>query len=62
MRLRPRGMLRSMNSYYSNQMEGWSITPRNINAALRQDFSDQPEVARLQHIALAHIEAEREIE
>ena len=57
-----REMLRSMNSYYSNRIEGQSTTPRNIDAALRQDFSEQPEVARLQRIALAHIEAEREVE
>ncbi len=57
-----REMLRSMNSYYSNRIEGQSTTPRNIDAALRQDFSEEPEVAHLQRIALAHIEAEREVE
>jgi len=51
-----------MNSYYSNRIEGQSTTPRNIDAALHHDFSDQPEVARLQRIALAHIDAERAVE
>lgn len=55
-------LLRSMNSYYSNRIEGQSTTPRNIEAALRQQFSDKPEIARLQRIAVAHIEAEREVE
>jgi len=51
-----------MNSYYSNRIEGQSTHPRNIERALRHDFSSRPEVARLQRIALAHIEAERELE
>ncbi|WP_231952143.1 hypothetical protein [Achromobacter sp. MFA1 R4] len=51
-----------MNSYCSNRIEGQSTTPRNIDAALHHDFTDQPEVARLQRIALAHINAERAVE
>jgi Fic family protein len=57
-----RELVRSMNSYYSNRIEGQSTHPRNIERALRHDFSSRPEVARLQRIALAHIEAERELE
>ncbi|MFD4836507.1 Fic family protein [Achromobacter sp. NPDC058515] len=57
-----RELLRSMNSYYSNRIEGQSTTPKNIDAALHQNFSTRPEIARLQRIAVAHIEAEKEVE
>jgi Fic family protein len=57
-----RALLRSMNSYYSNRIEGQSTHPLNIERALRRDFSDQPAVARLQRVALAHIDAEQELE
>jgi Fic family protein len=57
-----RELVRAMNSYYSNRIEGQSTHPKQIERALRQDFSSQPEVAKLQRIALAHIEAERELE
>lgn len=57
-----RELVRAMNSYYSNRIEGQSAHPLNIARALRSDFSDRPDVARLQRLALAHIEAERELE
>lgn len=57
-----RELVRSMNSYYSNRIEGQSTHPRNIDAALRKNFSDNPDVARFQRIAIAHIEAEKELE
>lgn len=57
-----RELVREMNSYYSNRIEGQSTHPHNISRALRRDFSDKPDVARLQRIALAHIEAERALE
>lgn len=57
-----RELLRAMNSYYSNRIEGQSTHPLNIERALRSDFSARPDVARLQRLALAHIEAERELE
>jgi len=55
-------LVREMNSYYSNRIEGQSTHPLNIERALRQDFSEKPDVAQLQRLALAHIEAERELE
>lgn len=55
-------LLRAMNSYYSNKIEGHSTHPLNIDRGLRKDFSFQPKVAQLQRVALAHIEAEEEIE
>lgn len=57
-----RELLRQMNSYYSNKIEGQSTSPKHIDDALRQEFSSTPEVAQLQRIALAHIEAEKELE
>ena len=57
-----REIVRSMNSYYSNRIEGQSTHPVNIERALRRDFSDKPDVAKRQRVALAHIEAERELE
>ena len=55
-------LVRAMNSYYSNKIEGQSTHPKNIEQALHKDFSDKPDVAKLQRLALAHIEAERELE
>ena len=61
-RERLREVVRSMNSYYSNRIEGQSTHPLNIDRALRQDFSVEPDIARRQRIAIAHIEAEKELE
>lgn len=55
-------LLRSMNSYYSNKIEGHSTHPVNIERGLHKDFSDKPNIAKLQRLAVAHIEAEEEIE
>lgn len=57
-----RELVREMNSYYSNRIEGQHTHPQHIGQALRRDFSSKPDVARLQRLALAHIEAERELE
>lgn len=57
-----REIVRSMNSYYSNGIEGQATHPANIERALRHDFSEKPDVAKRQRVALAHIEAERELE
>ena len=57
-----RELTRSMNSYYSNGIEGQSTHPLNIERALHQDFSSQPDIALRQRVALAHIEAEKELE
>ena len=57
-----RELVRSMNSYYSNRIEGQSTHPIHIEDALHRQFSDQPDVARLQRVALAHIQAEKDLE
>lgn len=55
-------LVRSMNSYYSNRIEGQSTHPANIERALAHDFSDKPDTAKLQRIAIAYIDAEKELE
>lgn len=55
-------LVRGMNSYYSNRIEGQGTHPRNIERALNADFSATPKVAQRQRIALAHIGAEKELE
>ena len=55
-------LVRSMNSYYSNRIEGQSTHPANIERALAHDFSDKPDIAKLQRIAIAYIDAEKELE
>lgn len=55
-------LLRSVNSYYSNRIEGQHTHPLDIERALKQDFSREPDKARRQRIAVAHIDAQREVE
>ncbi len=57
-----RGLLRAMNSYYTNRIEGQHTRPHEIDAALRKDFSQNADLASRQRLALAHIEAEIELE
>lgn len=59
---RIRELVRSMNSYYSNRIEGQGTHPLDIERAMRSDYSDSPERARLQRLARAHIEAEASLE
>jgi Fic family protein len=57
-----RELVRAMNSYYSNLIEGQGTHPENIARALKKDFSAKPDTAQRQRIAVAHIDAERELE
>lgn len=57
-----RELVRGMNAYYSNRIERQETHPSNIVRALKADFSTKPETARRQRVAVAHIEAERELE
>jgi len=41
-------LVRSMNSYYSNLIEGHRTTPRDLDAALRQEFSGTRKQRELQ--------------
>ncbi len=53
-----RALLRSMNSYYTNRIEGEHTRPSDIERALQQDFSDNADLARKQRLAVAHIRTE----
>jgi len=55
-------LVRSMNCYYSNLIEGHNTHPRDIDSALRKDFSLQPERRNLQLEAIAHIEVQKAID
>ena len=57
-----RSLLRSMNSYYTNRIEGQHTRPHEIEQALRQDFSSDAALAAKQRLAVAHIEAEAALE
>ncbi|MES3020883.1 MAG: Fic family protein [Pseudomonadota bacterium] len=57
-----RELVRQMNSYYSNRIEGQHTHPHQIEKALQSVFSDRPDEARLQRVAIAHIEAEKALE
>ncbi|MFT7722171.1 MAG: Fic family protein [Roseateles sp.] len=57
-----RGLLRAMNSYYSNRIEGQHTRPLELEQALRHDFSADARLAARQRLALAHIDAEAALE
>ena len=51
-------LLRSMNSYYTNRIEGEHTRPSDIERALLKDFSKDTDIARRQRLAVAHIRTE----
>ena len=55
-------LVRSMNSYYSNLIEGNRTRPRDIEAAIRKDFSKDPTQRSLQIQHVAHMEVQAEME
>ncbi|MDA1371243.1 MAG: Fic family protein [Proteobacteria bacterium] len=55
-------LVRSMNCYYSNLIEGHDTHPRDIDKALKNDFSNNPEQRNLQLEAKAHIEVQKLID
>jgi len=55
-------LVRSMNCYYSNLIEGHDTHPRDIDRALHRNFSTQPKKRSLQLEAVAHIEAQKAID
>ncbi len=54
-----RALLRAMNSYYSNRIEGEHTRPVEIERALQREFSANADVARKQRLAVAHIRTEQ---
>ncbi len=55
-------LVRSMNCYYSNLIEGHHTHPRDIDRALADDFAIEPKQKALQLEAKAHIEVQRLID
>ena len=55
-------LVRSMNCYYSNLIEGHETLPRDIDKALAGGLSKDPEKRNLQLEAKAHIEVQRMID
>jgi Fic family protein len=55
-------LVRSMNCYYSNLIEGHDTHPRDIDRALHRNFSSQPKKRALQFEAVAHIEVQKAID
>src|SRR3989337_32840 len=56
------GLVRSMNCYYSNLIEGHNTHPRDIDRALVADYSSDPRRRDLQLEARAHIEVQQMID
>ena len=57
-----RQMLRAMNSYYSNRIEGQHTLPLEIEQALRNDYALDADKARRQRLALSHMATENQLE
>jgi Fic family protein len=55
-------LVRKMNSYYSNLIEGHNTHPVDIDRAMREDFSKDPSKRARQLESKAHIEVEKCIE
>ena len=55
-------LVRSMNCYYSNLIEGHDTHPREIDDTLANNFSDEPKRRELQQEAAAHIHVQRLID
>ena len=55
-------LVRKMNSYYSNLIEGHNTHPLDIERALHKDFSSEPVIRARQLESQAHIEVQKLIE
>lgn len=55
-------LVRSMNCYYSNLIEGHDTHPRDIDRAMAEDYSSEPEKRALQKEAVAHIAVQKMID
>src|SRR5580698_8350147 len=55
-------LVRSMNCYYSNLIEGHDTHPRDIDRAMHKDYSTEPRQRALQLEAVAHIEVQKAID
>lgn len=55
-------LLRHINSYYSNRIEGEHTNPIDIERAVRKEYSKDDEKKRLQKLSVAHIEVQKLID
>lgn len=55
-------LVRMMNCYYTNLIEGHHTRPRDIERALAEDYADEPERRNFQLEARAHIRLQRLID
>jgi Fic family protein len=55
-------LVRSMNCYYSNLIEGHDTHPRDIDRAIADDYSSEPKKRALQKEAVAHIAVQKMID
>ncbi len=55
-------LLRLINSYYSNLIEGHSTHPIDIERAMRRDYASDPAKRNLQQESIAHINCQRGIQ
>ncbi len=55
-------LVRNMNCYYSNLIEGHNTTPRDIDRALADNYSSEPEKRALQKEAVSHIAVQKMID
>lgn len=51
-------LLRHINSYYSNRIEGEHTTPADIERAVKKEYSRDEKKKRLQLLSVAHIEVQ----
>jgi Fic family protein len=56
------GLVRLMNAYYSNLIEGHITPPRDIERALAGDFDDDSIRRNLQQEAAAHVRVQAQID
>jgi Fic family protein len=57
-----RPLLRAMNSYYTNRIEGQHTLPAELERALKKDFSSDEQVKYKQLLAIAHMQTEEWVE
>ncbi len=55
-------LVRSMNCYYSNLIEGHDTHPRDIDCAMAENYSNEPGKRALQKEAVAHISVQKMID
>jgi Fic family protein len=55
-------LVRSMNCYYSNLIEGHNTTPRQIDEALAEDYSADTKIRDRQYEAVSHIKVQKLID